>query len=63
MTVRKPQRYRLTLEFVLREPRNYAFTRARIEQYFRQLEDTTPGYVPDYLAIEKVSDDDKPAKS
>lgn len=53
---RKPQRYKLTHEFVLREPSDYAFVRSRIEATLRHLAETTTGFAPDYLAIEKVDE-------
>lgn len=52
------QRYRLTHEFVLRDRGDYAAVRQKIELALRAIAESTTGYGNDYLAIEKVSDND-----
>lgn len=53
---RKPQRYRLTWEFVLREPKDYEYFRNFIHNQLRFVAETNAGIQADYLAIEKVED-------
>jgi len=51
----RPQRYRLTVEFVLRDRGDYAALRSRIHEFFRGLE-SSGRLMSDFAAIEKCED-------
>lgn len=52
-----PARYRITWEFELLNPRDYAFVKGVVQRFFEECRDNSASDIHhDYLACEKVHD-------